>query len=93
MGFSPGGGGGTWGSARPGEDFVGEGFVARDGRAGLGLFGATDLLGDSGFGGAALTGDSLGGSEGGSSTGETDLTVLTLALDERESLLDVRLSL
>ena len=85
---------GALGNERPGVgavDFAGEGgFPVLAGSSGFGLCGAA-FCGD-------FTGESLGGREGGppssdSSTGDTDLTVLTLALEDKESLLEVRLIL
>ena len=85
---------------------MGEGLLALEGRAGFGLPGAA-LPFVAILGGADFRGESLGGSEGGSDelsslgifltsssvAGETDLTVLTLALEDKESLLEVRLIL
>ena len=85
--------------------FVGEGLLALEGRAGLGLPGAAEVPFVTPLGGLDLIGESRGGSDGGSeelssifftslsAPGETDLTVLTLALEDKESLLEVRLIL
>ena len=78
---------------------TGLGFEALDGNIGLG----EEVSSGEAIGGleGLLTGDDcLGGNDGGSSSvsvtsllGDTDLTVVTLALEDSESELEVRLSL
>ena len=78
---------------------TGLGFEARDGSDGLGGEGRSSGEAIGGLDGL-LTGECRGGKEGGTSSvsvtsllGDTDLTVVTLALEDKESELEVRLSL
>lgn len=78
---------------------TGLGFEARDGSDGLGGEGRSSGEAIGGLDGL-LTGECRGGKDGGTSSvsvtsllGDTDLTVVTLALEDKESELEVRLSL